>query len=93
MRDMWQPRLQDLLAEWPVLKWIAGFHMTLLNSNYKTIDPTEILHSLFIRAAENYLHTNFSFERVVGFVVEYVWNSSFCVTRHLHGGRESCHVG
>ena len=40
-------------------------------TNYKTFDPTEILLSWCIRAAETYFQTNFRFKRVLGFVIEY----------------------
>ena len=50
-------------------KWpIVGFHMTSLKFKIKkTIDPTEILLSRCLRAAE----TNFRFKRVLGFEIEY----------------------
>ena len=43
---------------------------------------------------ETNCHTNFRFKRVLGFVTESTLEFlSYCVTWHLHDGREGCHVG
>ena len=50
---------------------IVGFHMTSLKFKLKTIDPTEILLSRCITAAETNFQTNFRFKMVLEFVIEY----------------------
>ena len=52
--------------------WFSWRHE---NSNYNTIDPTEILlHDVFEKLKANF-HTNFRFKRVLGFVIENDWIS------------------
>jgi len=54
--------------------------------------PRFYFHDALEQLKTNF-HTNFCFKRVLGFVIEHAWISKLCVTRHLHDGQESCHVG
>ena len=62
------------------------------NSNYKTIDPAEILLSWCKKYLDANIHTNFCSEWVLGFVIDFAWTS-----KHLRDAtfysRESCHAG
>ena len=48
-------------------------------------------HSVLKQLKTNF-QTNFRFKRVLGFVIDTLEFLRFCVTRHLHDGRESCHL-
>ena len=74
---------------------IVGFHMTSLKkiqTKKLSILPWFYFHDALEQLKTNF-HTNFRFKGVLGFVIEYAWIPSFCVTRYLHDGQDSCHVG
>ena len=63
----------------------------------QTKKPSILLRFYFhgvLEQLKTNLKTKFRFKRVLGFVIECVCQFlSFCVTQHLHDGRESGHLG
>ena len=73
-----------------VQKWIILFTSHQYYISYKILQQ---LHDVLEQLKTNF-HKNFRFKRVLGFVIEYTLEFlRFWVTRGLHGGQESCHVG
>ena len=68
-------------------------HYGVKNQTKRIIEPTDFLLWEVLEQPKTNIYTHFHFERVFLCVIEYAEFLSFCVPWHLHGGRESCHVG
>ena len=69
--------------------------VTKMQTKKLSILPRFYFHDALEQLKTNF-HTNFLFKRILGFVIEYTCTLeflSFCVTRRLHDGQTSCHVG
>ena len=66
--------------------------VTKIHTTKLSILPRFYFHDVLEQLKNNF-HTNFRFKRVLGFLqystLEFL---SFCATRYLHDGQESCHV-
>ena len=77
----------------PVTNCWFSHDVTKIQTTKLSILQRFYLHDALEQLKTNF-HTNFRLKRVLGFVIEYQLEFlSFCVTRHLHDGQESCHVG
>ena len=73
----------------------TSFYMT--SQKFKLTELSMLLKLYFLEVLEQQatnIYTNIHFERVLFFrdLVRLKFRN-FCVTRHLHGGQKSCHIG